>query len=131
MQTVVVVGAAIVRAGRVLAARRVRPSSLAGGWEFPGGKVEEGESDAAALIRECREELGIGIEVGPRLGVAAIDPGRELRIYLASLYGPEPQAGADHDRLRWLGANELDGVLWLAVDRPLVQLLRPILAAEG
>ena len=55
-----VVGAALVRDGRVLAARRIRP---AGGWEFPGGKVEPGETPAAGIERECREELGVVVRV--------------------------------------------------------------------
>src|SRR3954469_7206480 len=51
-----VVAAALIRHGRVLAARRCRPAELADGWEFPGGKVEAGESEAAALVRELEEE---------------------------------------------------------------------------
>ncbi len=63
-----VVAAAIVRAGAVLAARRTRPAALAGRWELPGGRVEPGESDPAALRRECREELGAEVVVRHRLG---------------------------------------------------------------
>ena len=59
----VVVGAVIVREGRVLAARRTRPADLAGQWEFPGGKVEECESLPEALVRELREELSATITV--------------------------------------------------------------------
>lgn len=59
----VVVGAAIVRDGCVLAARRTTPPEAAGRWEFPGGKVEAGESASAALVREIAEELGCTIEV--------------------------------------------------------------------
>src|SRR5882757_6987647 len=64
----VVVGAAIVRDGRLLAQRRARPAELAGRWELPGGRVERGESEAAALRRECREELGALITVLDRIG---------------------------------------------------------------
>src|SRR5215467_10554281 len=52
-----VVGAAIIARGRLLAAQRADPPELAGGWELPGGKVEPGESDQEALVRECHEEL--------------------------------------------------------------------------
>ncbi|MFM7212080.1 MAG: NUDIX domain-containing protein, partial [Actinomycetota bacterium] len=59
----VVVAAAILRDGRYLAARRTRPAWAAGRWEFPGGKVEPGETEQQALVREIREELGVEIEV--------------------------------------------------------------------
>src|SRR6476661_7797278 len=66
-----VVGAAVVddlvRPTRLLAARRTEPSSLAGGWELPGGKVDDGEMPLAALHRELREELGVEVRVGPHL----------------------------------------------------------------
>jgi 8-oxo-dGTP diphosphatase len=116
----VVVGAAIVRDGRVLAARRSAPPELAGQWEFPGGKVEAGESERAALVRECREELGVDIEPGERLAEATIRPGLVLRLYRATLLTGEPAALQDHDELRWLGADELDSVPWLPADRPLL-----------
>jgi len=61
--TVVVSAAVIRRDGRVLLTRRQPGSHLAGTWEFPGGKVEDGEDPESALVRECREECGIGIEV--------------------------------------------------------------------
>ena len=101
-----VVGAAIVREGRVLAARRSRPSALAGGWEFPGGKVEDGESEADALARECLEELGIAIRVGVRLD-AAVDGDVRLVLFAAEIDAGEPQPLEDHDVLRWLSAGEL------------------------
>ncbi len=58
-----VVAAALVDHGRVLAARRVRPADVAGGWELPGGKIDVGESAAEAVVRELREELGCTVEV--------------------------------------------------------------------
>src|SRR5262245_47078389 len=64
----VVVAAVIERDGLILAARRTGPPELAGQWEFPGGKAEPGENDIAALERECREELGVRIAVGERIG---------------------------------------------------------------
>jgi 8-oxo-dGTP diphosphatase len=119
----IVVGAAILRHGRVLAARRAVPADLAGQWEFPGGKVEPGESDVDGLVRECREELGVQIAVGELLGCVE-PPGFALRVYLAELIAGEPQPRADHDELRWLGAAELDDVAWLPADRPLIAVLR-------
>ena len=120
----VVVGAAIVQGGRVLAARRSAPAALAGGWEFPGGKVEPGESPAAALARECREELGVQIAVGELLGTADVAPGIVLHVHVAELIAGEPQPLQDHDELRWLAADELDDVPWLPADRPVLAAVR-------
>jgi 8-oxo-dGTP diphosphatase len=116
----VVVGAAIVRAGLVLAARRSAPAELAGCWEFPGGKVERGESDAAALTRECREELGVELEVGTLLAAAPVRDGVELRVYRCVLRSGEPVALQDHDELRWLRPDQLAALDWLPPDRPAV-----------
>jgi 8-oxo-dGTP diphosphatase len=121
-----VVGAALLDgAGRVLAAQRARPPELAGWWEFPGGKVEPGESDVAALIRECREELGVDIEVGSRLGTDIPVQGGSgmLRVWTGRIVAGEPVAH-EHRSLRWLAPDELDGVAWLPADRPLIDLLR-------
>ena len=120
----IVVGAAIRRDGRVLAARRSAPEPVAGGWEFPGGKVEAGESDAAAVARECREELGVEVTVGALLGAQPIAPGLLLRVYAAVLDGGEPRPLQDHDAVRWLGAGDLDSVDWLPADRPLLAAVR-------
>jgi len=110
--------------GRVLAARRSAPPATAGGWEFPGGKVEPGESATAALIRECREELGVTVRVGELLGAADITADLVLRVYAAVLEAGEPQPLEDHDELRWLTAAELDDVAWLPADRPVLPALR-------
>jgi mutator protein MutT len=116
----VVVGAALFDAhgGRVLAARRSAPEALAGRWEFPGGKVEPGESVPAALERELREELGVTARAGERLpGAWEVRPGLELQIWTAELVAGEPRPLQDHDALRWLDASTLDSVDWLPQDR--------------
>jgi len=119
-----VVGAALVRDGRVLASRRTEPPRLAGLWEFPGGKVEPGESDVQALERELREELQVEASVGARLGGdLLIGETAVLRVYLCTLVRGEP-ALVDHDAHRWLGADELLDVPWIPVDLPLVEQLR-------
>jgi 8-oxo-dGTP diphosphatase len=119
-----VVGAALLRGDRVLASRRTGPPHLAGYWEFPGGKVEDGESDVEALVRELQEELGCEAEIGARLGGdLLIGETAVLRVYLARLLTGEPQL-VDHDEHRWLSAEELDEVAWIPVDQPLVGLLR-------
>jgi 8-oxo-dGTP diphosphatase len=118
----VVVGAAIFDdSGRLLAAQRSAPARYAGLWEFPGGKVEAGETPAEALVRECREELGIEIEVGALVGQADIDIG-VLQVYRASIISGRPQA-REHQELRWLPPDGFEDVPWIAADRPLVARL--------
>jgi 8-oxo-dGTP diphosphatase len=124
VERVGVVGAALLRDGRVLASRRTEPPRLAGLWEFPGGKVEPGESDVQALERELREELQVEAAVGERLGGdLLIGDTAVLRVYLCTLVRGEP-ALVDHDAHRWLAADELLDVPWIPVDLPLVEQLR-------
>jgi 8-oxo-dGTP diphosphatase len=122
-----VVAAAIVRDQQVLAARRRLPVELAGGWEFPGGKVEAGETEAAALAREIAEELGVDVVVDRRLAEAA-DASITLVLHAATLTGGEPRAGADHDELRWLDYDQLEEPAWLPIDRALLAPVRRLLA---
>lgn len=122
-----VVGAAILRDGRVLTARRTAPPAAAGRWEFPGGKVEAGESADGAVVREVDEELGCLVEVTGWLdAVVAINDGLQLRVATARLIEGEPQP-AEHDAVRWLAADELEEVEWLEPDRPFLPQLRQIL----
>jgi 8-oxo-dGTP diphosphatase len=131
VEPVGVVGAAVLRDGRVLASRRTEPPRLAGQWEFPGGKVEPGEDDVTALVRELREELRVEVAVGERLGDdLPIGDTAVLRVYLCRLVSGEP-ALVDHDEHRWLGADELLDVPWIPVDLPLVEQLRGLLRSSG
>jgi 8-oxo-dGTP diphosphatase len=124
-----VVGVALLdTSGRVLAAERAKPAHLAGLWEFPGGKVEDGETDLAALVRECAEELDVVVEPGERLGDDIPLPGGTavLRVWTGRIATGTPRA-LEHRSLRWLTAEELDDVPWLPADRPLVDELRGVL----
>jgi len=122
-----VVGAAVLRDGRVLAARRTHPPEAAGRWEFPGGKVELGESPGTALCREIREELACVIQVTSWFGAEApIGDTHLLRVATASLVAGEPEPH-EHDAVRWLSADELDDVDWLEPDRPFLAELRTVL----
>ena len=118
-----VVAAAIVRGDppRLLAAQRAHPHSLAGQWELPGGKVEPDESDAEALVRELREELGIVVVVGERAAedVTTVDGSGVLRTYWTDIIDGEPQP-LEHAALRWLASDELDSVDWLPADLPVI-----------
>ncbi|MEO3781064.1 (deoxy)nucleoside triphosphate pyrophosphohydrolase [Micromonospora sp. B11E3] len=126
----VIVGAAIIADGRVLACARSAPPEVAGMWEFPGGKVEPGESETAALARECAEELGVRVEVGQRVGRnVRMAHGRSvLKVYTARLLHDDQPKALEHSALRWLSAAELDTVTWLPADAPIVAALRPLLA---
>jgi len=127
-----VVGAAIVRDGRVLAARRTAPPSAAGRWEFPGGKVEPGETESDSLVREVHEELGLRIRVGPWLdGAEEVGERHLLKVAMAVIEAGEP-VPTEHDEVRWLAVDELDEVDWLDADRPfLVELSHLLPRLDG
>jgi 8-oxo-dGTP diphosphatase len=125
--TGIVVGAAIIRDGRLLAAQRSEPPELAGGWEFPGGKVDPGEADKDALIRECREELGIEIKLRERVGGDwPLTATAVLRVWTAEIVEGVPRP-LEHLALRWLAADELNDVAWLVGDLPVVEAVRSFL----
>ena len=117
-----VVAAVIEHDGRLLACRRAPHKDAAGRWEFPGGKVEPGETPEAALERELREELDARIQVG-RLLDRTVTGRVDLACYAARLAGPPPVGSTDHDALRWLRPDELAGLDWADADRPVVALL--------
>lgn len=97
---------------------------MAGGWEFPGGKVDAGESPEKAAVREIDEELDCRIDVTGWLpSISRISEDLELRVCTATLTAGEPTP-REHDRLRWLGCDELDDVAWLPADVPHVEALR-------
>ncbi|GAA3707958.1 NUDIX domain-containing protein [Nonomuraea antimicrobica] len=131
MNEVVVVAAVIVApGGRVLAAQRAEPPALAGGWEFPGGKVEPGEDETAALVRECREELGVEIAVGARVGDDwPLSAGYVMRVWLCTLVSGTPQA-REHLAVRWLGPGEYYDVEWLGADLPVMKTVEGLLPPD-
>ena len=120
----------LARPSRVLAARRTEPPELAGGWEFPGGKVEPGESGEEAAVRESLEELGVRVRLGGRVGGDwPLGGSYVLRLWwaVAEPGEPEPRPLEDHDELRWLTRDELLDVAWLPHDLPVVQHLGELL----
>lgn len=128
-----VVGAALVSDGRVLVAQR-GAGPFAGLWEFPGGKVERGESELAALVRECREELSVEIAPQAFLGevplpgvVAGGAPGAStLRVWWGRIVAGDP-VDHEHSELRWATAGELEALDWIPADRPLLPAVRALL----
>ena len=115
-----VVGVAIVHDGRVLAARRSYPADAAGWWEFPGGKVDDGETPDEAAVREVGEELGCVVAVTDWLEPEVrIRDGLVLRVATATLVDREPvPRHGEHDAVRWLRPGQVEDVDWLAADRP-------------
>jgi 8-oxo-dGTP diphosphatase len=125
----VIVAAVIVIDGRVLACERSRPPETAGWWEFPGGKVEPGETEEDALARECVEELGVRVEISDRVGADVPLPNgcAVLRVFAVRLLDGGRPRPLEHAALRWLRADELDSVPWLPADRPIVAELPGLL----
>ena len=123
---ILVVAAAILDgSGRVLIAERPAGKHMAGRWEFPGGKVAPGESEAAALARELAEELGIeviGARPVMRLRHPYPDRTVELSMWVVENYRGEPQA-LDGQRLKWVSRAQLGREDLLEADRPFVAAL--------
>ena len=120
----------------LLAGRRATPASLAGRWEFPGGKVDPGESPEEALHRELREELGVRVGLGPELvgpdgGAWRLSEHYEMRLWLAEVASGIPEPLVEHDELRWLPAGQWLEVPWLDADIRIVTALLAALAAGG
>ena len=117
MPNQIVVAGALIAGATLLVAQRERPPELAGLWELPGGKVAQGETDAAGLARELHEELGVEVTVGDRLGDdVALNETTTLRAYRVTQTGGALQPN-DHRALRWVTVDELDDLAWVPADR--------------
>jgi 8-oxo-dGTP diphosphatase len=118
MPPIRVVGAAITQAHRCLVAQRGPTMSLPGKWEFPGGKVEPGESPTAALAREVAEELGLEVQVGQHLGTGTATVG--TRLIVLDVYAATITAGSiwlrEHAQIVWATADELPSFDWAEAD---------------
>ncbi|WP_160073291.1 DNA mismatch endonuclease Vsr [Pseudoclavibacter sp. 8L] len=121
-----VVAAILFDGQEVLACRRKLDGAAGGLWEFPGGKIEPGETPAAALIREIREKLDIAILVDDELSTdvtPVLNVSIELICLRARLKGARPIGSSDHDQLLWLRVADLDQLEWAAPYRPAVRRL--------
>lgn len=117
-----VVGGVILDSERVLAAQRGPGKALVGLWEFPGGKVELGESPTDALAREIEEELGCRVEVGEHVTTTTHEyefGTIELATYYATLIAGTPTA-SEHSELRWVPFEDLQALRWAPADLPAV-----------
>lgn len=120
-----VVAAAIEKDGKFFCAQRPEGKSLGGFWEFPGGKLEEGESPEQALIREIKEELNSEIQIISYINEASYD--YEFGTVVMKTYHAELISGnlelLEHQNSTWLAPHELSTINWAPVDRPAVRLL--------
>jgi len=137
---VLVVAAAIVddldAPRELLTARRTVPASLAGRFEFPGGKVDPGETPEEALHREIREELGVELALGPELvgpadGAWRLSDVYVMRLWLAEIADGVPRPLVEHDELRWLPPGQWRSVPWLDADVPIVEALAGIVSPSA
>ena len=121
------VAAAMIRAeGKVLVCRRPLGKAQGGKWEFPGGKIEPGETGEAALRRECREELGVALEVGAALAdVTQEYPEKSihLTLYEAWIAEGEPQK-LEHSEMRWVQPEQFGEFDWCPADARLIRQLK-------
>jgi 8-oxo-dGTP diphosphatase len=137
MKTMLVVAAALINDDdEVLLAKRPKGKRLAGKWEFPGGKVEKGESPEAALVRELKEELGIDVEESDLepFWFLSHDYTQEfdfhllMPVYLVRAWRGEPQA-LTHDEIIWELPRDMAKLDMIEADAELVERLNSYLAA--
>lgn len=126
MSDIRVVGAVVVEDGKVLCVQRGRHGALPGLWEFPGGKVERGESPRDALIREIREELDCTIEAGDEITTTRHEYAFgvvTLTTFWCRITGGEPRL-VEHAAQAWLLPHDLNRLEWAPADIPAVNLIR-------
>lgn len=121
---------------RLLGARRSRPERIAGRWEFPGGKVEPGESPVEGVHRELREELGVRVALGEEIVAPdpagwEITPHHLMRVWWATVADGVPEPLVEHDELRWLTLDDLWDVPWLDGDVDIVRTIGSRLRGES
>src|SRR5690554_2297241 len=126
MKDIYVVGAIIQSSGKILCAQRSQAMTLSELWEFPGGKIENGETHQEALKREIKEELNLDINVYDQLFEKAAytyDFGRvHLSAYFCDLVSGRPSLN-EHQAIKWLNKEELMSLEWAPADIPIVEKL--------
>ena len=125
MKVVKVVAAIIAEKGRIFATQRGY-GEFKDGWEFPGGKIEEGETPQQALVREIQEELDTEVEVGDLLGTVEYDYPTfhlSMQCFLCRIKSGRLNL-KEHEAARWLAEDELDSVDWLPADIEVLEWIR-------
>lgn len=128
MKTIQVVAAIIVRDNEVFATKRGY-GDFKGGWEFPGGKIEEGETPKEALRREIKEELDIEISVGELFEMIEYDYPEfhlSMQCFLCEIESGNPKLN-EHEDAKWLTKNTLASVEWLPADVEIIEKLKKVL----
>ncbi len=123
---VINVVAAVIRDGNKILATQRGYGEYKDGWEFPGGKIEQGETPQRALVREIKEELDTGIAVGELITTVEHDyPGFHLSMqcFWCKIVEGTPVL-KEHEAVRWLDAGNLESLAWLPADRSVVALIR-------
>lgn len=131
-KTIRVVGAVIIEDGKVLCAQRGREMTMPLMWEFPGGKVESGESPEVALKREIYEEMRCHIDIGDQLERTVYEYDFDivdLTTFYATLVEGEPVL-TEHERIAWLSPGELKTLEWAPADVPAVEKLEMVIPRE-
>ena len=124
LKTIYVAGAVIVKDRKILATERGY-GDYEGWWEFPGGKIEPGETPEAALIRELKEELDAVVSVDRYFDTTEYDYPKfhlSMRCYLCGLIN-EDISLLEHHSARWLGRDDIYSVKWLDADLPIIESL--------
>lgn len=128
-----VVGAVVTNNGKILSAQRSESMSLSGMWEFPGGKIESGETTREALVREMQEELLCTVEIGDQVASTRYEYDFgfvTLTTFYATLIDGEPQL-TEHSEIRWIDAADLNSVEWAPADIPAVETIMNDYAVQG
>lgn len=115
--------AIIEKSGQILVAKRGPEMDLPHHWEFPGGKVQDGETEAACIVREIKEELQLKVEVLSRFAENTCrGPETSLRLiaFRCRYCGGAPQP-SEHAAVKWLRPQELPSLRWCPADIPIVQ----------
>ncbi len=120
--------------GKILLAHRNPTGQMGGRWEFPGGKVDAGESDEEAIVRECREEFGINVKVGRRICESSfLHNGEQFLLHAYRIFVPHdgiavPYTLTEHSEYRWADIGEVPSLHFVDSDMKLYPCIKEYVA---